>query len=138
MLMIQGQRSLRTKYLDRHSCLVFPGSAGVSPASDAARMAALPGYKGAEHHGIHMMSEYLSSFHVYATTCRRLEHERVGRSAIACYILRAHTKGRVGLGIRMVIDGSIHGTVRAATRPWLWQNVLAWQGHSGGKKHEGL
>jgi hypothetical protein len=33
------------QYLDRHSCLVFPGSAGVSPAQKAARMATLPGFK---------------------------------------------------------------------------------------------
>jgi hypothetical protein len=33
------------QYLDRHSCIVFPGSAGVSPAQKAAWMAALPGFK---------------------------------------------------------------------------------------------
>ena len=32
-----------TKYLDRNSCMVFPGSAGVSPAPEAAKMAALSG-----------------------------------------------------------------------------------------------
>jgi hypothetical protein len=39
--------------------MVFPGSTGVSPAQKAARMAALPGYKLQEHHGINMMSRYL-------------------------------------------------------------------------------
>jgi hypothetical protein len=41
--------------------MIFPGSAGVSPAQQAARMAALPGDKRQEHHGIHMMSGYLGS-----------------------------------------------------------------------------
>jgi hypothetical protein len=40
------------KYLDSNSCMIFPGSAGVSPTSEAARMAALPGYKLQEHNGI--------------------------------------------------------------------------------------
>jgi hypothetical protein len=40
-------------YLDSNSCLVFPGSAGVSPAPEAARMAALPGYKRQKHNGIY-------------------------------------------------------------------------------------
>jgi hypothetical protein len=48
-----------TMYLDRHSCLVFPGSAGVSPAQKAAILAALPGYKLHEHHGNYMMFWYL-------------------------------------------------------------------------------
>ena len=47
------------KYLDSNSCMIFPGSAGVSPASEAARMAALPGYKFQEHHGIQITSRYL-------------------------------------------------------------------------------
>jgi hypothetical protein len=47
------------KYLDRHSCVVFPGSAGVSPAQKAAILAALPEYKLSEHHGSNMMSGYL-------------------------------------------------------------------------------
>jgi hypothetical protein len=51
-----------SNYLDSNSCSVFPGSAGVSPAQQAARMAALPGYKLQEHHGIQMMSGYLGDF----------------------------------------------------------------------------
>jgi hypothetical protein len=39
--------------------MVFPGSAGVSPAQKAARMAALPGDKRQEPHGIQSMSGYL-------------------------------------------------------------------------------
>jgi hypothetical protein len=46
-------------YLDRSSCMVFPGSAGVSPAPEAAKMAALPGYKQQEHNGIKIMSRYV-------------------------------------------------------------------------------
>ncbi len=37
------------KSLDKNSCRVFPGSAGVSPAPEAARMAALPGYDRQTH-----------------------------------------------------------------------------------------
>jgi hypothetical protein len=47
------------KYPDRNSCMIFPGSAGVSPAPEAARMAALPGYKRSEHNGSKILSRYL-------------------------------------------------------------------------------
>jgi hypothetical protein len=57
-----------SKYLDSNSYSVFPGSAGVSPAQQAARMAALPGYKLQEHHGIHMMSGYLIATMLRAVT----------------------------------------------------------------------
>jgi hypothetical protein len=60
----QGYRSALqasgAQYLDRNSGMVFPGSAGVSPAQKAARLAALPGYKLSERHGSNMMSGYLA------------------------------------------------------------------------------
>jgi hypothetical protein len=40
--------------------MIFPGSAGVSPAPEAARMAALPGYKRQEHNGSKILSRYLA------------------------------------------------------------------------------
>ena len=47
------------KYLNRNSCMVFPGSAGVSPAPEAARMAALPGETPQDHHDLKIVSRYL-------------------------------------------------------------------------------
>jgi hypothetical protein len=49
-------------YLDSNACLIFPGSAGVSPAQVAARMAALPGYRLQEHNGIKSMFRYVAPF----------------------------------------------------------------------------
>ena len=57
---LEDLREVWAKYLDRDSYMVFPGSAGVSPAPKAARMAALPGCKLPEHNSINIMSGYLS------------------------------------------------------------------------------
>ena len=65
-----------TKYLNRNSCMVFPGSAGVSPAQEAARMAALPGYKLQEHNGIKIVSEVCRTT-VYVLNMNRPDRVRV-------------------------------------------------------------
>jgi hypothetical protein len=62
----------------------------------------------------------------------------VGCGAIACYILRTHTNGCHWSGDTYSDGWQDTWEVKAATRPWLWQDVLAWKGHSGRKEHEGL
>ena len=54
----------------------MPGSAGVSPAREAAKMAALPGYKLQEHNGIKIMSVVCRTT-VYVLNMNRPDRVRV-------------------------------------------------------------